>query len=119
MVDWAERIRMAVAGSGRELWALASEAGIHYSNLRRFMAGGCGLSLASAQRLCGIIGLDLMPSGNGPVVPLVRDTSSLVRDTTKPVRTDSPRPVTTFSLPGISRDLAAEREERLAKQMKR
>ena len=117
-MGWIDRIRQAVIASGVDLWSLSKATGHDYQNLKRFAAGKVGLSLASAQRLCEAVGLDLSPAiGKEAVAQVVRDTTQVVRDTTQLVRDTSKvvRDTTpTHALRGMVTDLAAERSRRLA-----
>ena len=45
------------------VYAVAKQAGIDFSNLRRYMATGRGLSADSLERLCGVLGLELRAHG--------------------------------------------------------
>jgi hypothetical protein len=52
-----DAIRAGMMADGRGLWALARAAGMSYPNLKRFAKGRDCLSLASASRLMGVLGM--------------------------------------------------------------
>ena len=58
---WNELVRRAVLADGRSLYRLSKDSGLWVAPLQRFAAGECGLSLKSAERLCGVLGWELRP----------------------------------------------------------
>ena len=56
-----ERIRKAIQADGRSLYRLAIDAGVDVAPLQRFMKGEQTFRLPTAEKLCGVIGLDLCP----------------------------------------------------------
>ncbi len=58
--DWNEKVRAAVRRDGRSLYALAKAADLWISPMQRFMEGTSGLTLDSAERLCKVLGMDLV-----------------------------------------------------------
>lgn len=59
--SWNDRIREAVRASGLSLYAVARDSGVNVAPLQRFMAGEHGLTVDSAEKIGGIVGLDLRP----------------------------------------------------------
>jgi ribosome-binding protein aMBF1 (putative translation factor) len=57
--SWNDRIRAAVRASGLSLYALARDSGLRVAPLQRFMGGEHGMTIDSAEKLGGLIGLDL------------------------------------------------------------
>ena len=58
-----EAIRSAIQADGRSLRRLALACGLTATDLSRFVRGKQGLSLASADRLCGVLGLSIVANG--------------------------------------------------------
>ena len=56
-----ERIRKAIQADGRSLYRLAKDAGVDVAPLQRFMKAQQTLRLPTAEKLCGVVGLDLCP----------------------------------------------------------
>ena len=59
-LSWNEKVRKAVHADGRSLYRLAIDAGLRISPLQRFAAGTSDLTLASAEKLGKVLGLDLV-----------------------------------------------------------
>ena len=57
-----DRIRRAIKGTGKSLYRVAKDAGIDVAPLQRFMKCEQTLRLPTAQKLCGVVGLDLVPT---------------------------------------------------------
>jgi DNA-binding phage protein len=58
---FAERIRTAIVASGRPLTHLAKDADMDDGMLSRFMRNQRDLTMRSMERLCSVLGLDLLP----------------------------------------------------------
>ena len=58
---FAGLIRRSIRADGRSLYRLAKDTGIAVSVLQRFMSGERGLNLATAEKICRVVGLDLRP----------------------------------------------------------
>jgi transcriptional regulator with XRE-family HTH domain len=58
-VRLSDQVRRAVDASGLSRYRIAKETGIGESTMSRFMAGRCGLSLASIDALADLLGLDI------------------------------------------------------------
>ncbi|HVP12719.1 MAG TPA: helix-turn-helix domain-containing protein [Phycisphaerae bacterium] len=54
-------LRDAMKADGRTVYAFARDSGLRVSLVQRFYKNGGGLTLASASKLCGLLGLDLRP----------------------------------------------------------
>jgi len=63
--DWNEAIRQAARKSKLSVYALAKRSGVHVAPIQRFMAGTSGLTLKTAQKVCGVLNLTLKPSRKG------------------------------------------------------
>jgi predicted transcriptional regulator len=61
----SEAVRRAVLDSGLTLYRVAKDAGIPYAVLHRFMTGKRAVSLASFDKLCAYLGLQLTHAGRG------------------------------------------------------
>ena len=59
--SYADRIRRAIRADPRSLYRIAKDSGVAVSVLQRFMTGERGLNLTTAEKVCGVIGLDLLP----------------------------------------------------------
>ncbi len=60
-----DRIRRAIAADGRSLYRLAKDAGMDIAPLQRFVKAEQTLRLPTAEKLCGILGLDLVKAKRG------------------------------------------------------
>lgn len=56
-------IRKAILQSGLSLYAVAKAAHVPYQSLHRLYNGGDDCRLSTAEKLCRVLGLDLMPVG--------------------------------------------------------
>ena len=54
-----ERIRQAIRADGRSLYRLAKDAGVDVAQIQRFVKGEQTFRLPTAEKLCGVLGLDL------------------------------------------------------------
>ena len=61
-VDLEKTLRDAMKVDGRTVYAFARDAGLRVSLVQRFYKNGGGLTLASASKLCDLLGLDLRSS---------------------------------------------------------
>jgi transcriptional regulator with XRE-family HTH domain len=59
IVSMEEQIRKAILASGLAQRDLAKQAGVSHAQISRFLAGERGLSLASAAKICRVVGLRL------------------------------------------------------------
>jgi hypothetical protein len=84
-MGWREQIRAEVVAAGGATRGLAEGAGIDPANLRKFVAtdGEVGLSLDSAERLAGLLGLALVKAGTPYLGTEVADTPPVVVATTE------------------------------------
>ena len=57
-----DRIRRAIRGTGKSLYRVAKDAAIDVAPLQRFMKGQQTVRLPTAQKLCEVVGLDLVPT---------------------------------------------------------
>jgi hypothetical protein len=55
-----EQLRDAINGSGLSRYAICKEIGLPESTMSHFMAGNCGLSVESINRICELIGARLV-----------------------------------------------------------
>ena len=60
-MPFGDVIRQAIRDSSKTIYQLAIESGCDQSNIRAFMAGKRGLSVAALERLCDILELELKP----------------------------------------------------------
>jgi plasmid maintenance system antidote protein VapI len=58
----AEALTKAVQDTGKSVYAVAKASGVAQAVLHRFLAGQRGLTLATAERLCAYLGLELQPT---------------------------------------------------------
>lgn len=58
---WNDVIRKAIRDSGLSIYALARDSGANVAPLQRFMAGEHGMSVASAEKVGRLVGLELRP----------------------------------------------------------
>ena len=58
---FADLIRRRVRASGLSRYAVAKRAGIGVAVVQRFMDRSRGLNLATAEKICRVVGLDLRP----------------------------------------------------------
>jgi hypothetical protein len=63
VTNMVEQLRKAVADSGQSLYAVAKGSGVDYSVLLRFMAAERGMTLDTAAKLAGYLGLELSRKG--------------------------------------------------------
>ena len=61
--DIEQQIRNAVERSGLNMFQLSRRTGLRYATIHRFVAGGRGLSLRSAAKLCKLLKLELRAMG--------------------------------------------------------
>ena len=59
-LSYADRIRRAIKADPRSLYRVGKDSGVAVSVLQRFMAGERGIHLATAEKLCRILGYDLV-----------------------------------------------------------
>lgn len=57
--SWSRMIRKAIADADRPLNAIAREAGVHIAPLQRFVAAEHGMTVDTAEKVCGVVGLEL------------------------------------------------------------
>lgn len=55
----AATIKQAILATGKSVNAVASESGVSQSILQRFLAGRRGVTLETAERVCGYLKLEL------------------------------------------------------------
>ena len=60
-VSFAGTIRRAIKADGRTLYRLALDTGVDVAVLQRFMRGQRGVTLATAEKLCRAVRLELRP----------------------------------------------------------
>jgi transcriptional regulator with XRE-family HTH domain len=60
----ADTIKQAIFASGKSVNAVASECGVSQSILQHFLAGKRGVTLETAERVCGYLKLELRPALN-------------------------------------------------------
>ncbi len=60
-LSWNERVRKAVHRDGRSIYRLSKDSGLGIGPMQRFAAGDHGLTLDSAEKLCKVLGMDLVP----------------------------------------------------------
>jgi transcriptional regulator with XRE-family HTH domain len=60
-----QKLQAAIQDSGLTLTQLSERAGIALPQLTRFMKGERGLTLASAEKICNALGLDLVKRRRG------------------------------------------------------
>lgn len=60
----SDEVRRSIRGSSRSQADLSRATGLSESSLSRFVAGRRGLSLRSIDRLCQILGLQIVPKEN-------------------------------------------------------
>lgn len=65
-LDLAEQLRNGFHRSGLSRFALAKRAGVSYSVVHRIMAGNRDITLATASKLCGVLGLEFKPVRRRP-----------------------------------------------------
>lgn len=58
----SDQIRRAVKGCGMSQYRISKEIDLHKSVLSRFMAGRCGLSVETLDRLGDLLGLQVVAS---------------------------------------------------------
>jgi plasmid maintenance system antidote protein VapI len=56
-----EFLRAAIRVDGRPVHRIAREAGVSQAVVSRFMAGKRGITLSTADRLCGVMNIGLQP----------------------------------------------------------
>ena len=61
--DLAGQLRRAIAKSGMTRFKLSRLSGVGYSPLYKFVAGEGDLTLASASKICAVLGLTLALAG--------------------------------------------------------
>ncbi len=59
MKSTAEQLRRAIKRDGRSIRRLALDSGLHIGPLQRFVAKEHGMTLTSAEKLVGALGLQL------------------------------------------------------------
>ncbi len=64
-IGWNDLIRKAIRDSGMSLYAVAQAAELNVAPIQRFMAGEHGMTIDSAERVCGVVGLTLRPMRKG------------------------------------------------------
>jgi plasmid maintenance system antidote protein VapI len=65
-----EVLRREILGAGKSVFAVAKEARVSQPILSRFLSGKRGITLATAERLCRSLGLELRrASAEGPHAP--------------------------------------------------
>lgn len=64
--DLGEQLRGAFAKSGLTRNALARQSGVSYAVVHRFIGGERDVTLATASRLCKVLGLVLRPAAPRP-----------------------------------------------------
>ena len=57
--DWYKLIRQAIEDSGLTAYMLSRKTGLTVSPLMRFMRGEAGMTVATAEKLAPVIGLEL------------------------------------------------------------
>lgn len=58
---WNDTIRRAIRASGLSLYAVARDSGLNIAPVQRFMAAEHGMSVASAEKVGRLVGLELRP----------------------------------------------------------
>jgi transcriptional regulator with XRE-family HTH domain len=61
-----EQLKEAVTTSGLSLYRLAADSGVAASQLSRFLRGETNLSLGAAERVCRLLGLELVRKKHKP-----------------------------------------------------
>jgi hypothetical protein len=64
-IGWNDQIRRAIRDSGLSLYAVARDAGVNVAPIQRFMAGEHGMTIDSAEKVCGVVGLELRATRKG------------------------------------------------------
>ncbi|MCH8829371.1 MAG: helix-turn-helix transcriptional regulator [Planctomycetes bacterium] len=64
-LDLAEQLRGAFRDSGMSRYMLAKRAGVSYAVVHRFVAAERDITLATATRICDVLGLELKPAPSG------------------------------------------------------
>ena len=59
-LSFTEMIRRAAISDGRTAYRLSKDSGVDVAVVQRFMSGERGLTLATAEKLCRALGLDLV-----------------------------------------------------------
>ena len=60
-LNWNEKIRKALHKDKRSIYRLSKDSGLGIGPLQRFDAGENGLTVASAEKLCKLLGWELRP----------------------------------------------------------
>lgn len=58
----AQQLQAAIASCGQSLYSIAQGAGVSSPVLQRFMSGERGITLVTAGKLAGYLGLELLPA---------------------------------------------------------
>lgn len=61
-LSWNEKLRRAVRADARSIYRLCKDSGLGIGPLQRFEAGTHGLTIESAEKLCGLLGWELKPT---------------------------------------------------------